>query len=247
MEEERKKMTEEEETEESQEEVRQADDTELPPKKKKKDMKKVKSMTKEERQKRSEERKAQTKDKALQRKKAKEGKDQEKVWLKREEHIAVLKRAKSFLRRTEAPSTAVHEEDAPLIVDLHPGPSMLGRGTDPLETSLVELLVSLNPFEREEEPVIHPTSVGAATVVSQTVHVESNITKPLKVTGGKDPKQPAGSKDLKSAGGKDPESAGGKDLKQPTGGKSPKLSVGEKAPRKQATPQKGKRPLVRDP
>ena len=191
-------------------------------------------MTKEERQKRSEECKAQRKDKALQRKKAKEEKDQEKVWLKREEHIAVLKRAKGLLRRTEAPSTAVREEDAPLIVDLHPGPSMSGRGTDPLETSLVEpspLLVSLNPFEGEEEPVIHPTSVGAATVVSRTVRVESNVTKPLKVTGGKDPKQPVRGKDLKSAGGKD--------LKQRAGGKPPKLSVGGKAPRKQATPQKG--------
>ena len=111
---------------------------------------------------------------------------------------------------------------------MHPGPSMSGRGTDPLETSLVEpgpLLVSLNPFEGEEEPVICPTSVGAATVVLQTVHVESNITKPLKVTGGKD---------LKSAGGKDP--------KQPAGGKPPKLSVGGKAPRKQATPQKRRKP-----
>ena len=54
-------------------------------------------MTKEERQKRSEERKTQRKDKVLQRKKAKEEKDQEKVWLKREEHIAILKRAKGLL------------------------------------------------------------------------------------------------------------------------------------------------------
>ena len=68
-------------------------------------------------------------------------------------------------------------------------------------------------------------------VMSQTVPVESNITKPLKVTGGEGTKQPAGGKDLKSAGGKDP--------KQPAGGKPPKLSVGGKAPRKQAAPQKG--------
>ena len=118
-------------------------------------------------------------------------------------------------------------------------------------------LLSLDPFEGEEEPVIHPTSVGAATVILQTVHVESNITKPLKVTGGKGPKQPAGGKDpksaggkdlksaggkdLKSAGGKDPKSAGGKDPKQPTGGKPRKLSVGGKAPRKQAAPQKGRK------
>ena len=110
-------------------------------------------------------------------------------------------------------------------------------------------LVSLDRFEGEEEPVIHPTSVGAATVILQTVRVESNITKPLKVTGGKGPKQPAGGKDPKSAGGKDPKSAGGKDpksagskdLKQPAGGKPPKLSVGGKAPRKQAAPQKGRK------
>ena len=44
------------------------------------------------------------------------------------------------------------------------------------------LLVSLNPFEGEEEPVICPTSVGAATVLSQTIHVESNITRPLEST-----------------------------------------------------------------
>ena len=121
---------------------------------------------------------------------------------------------------------------------------MSGRGTDPLETSLVEpgpQLVSLDPLEGEEEPVIHPTSVGAATVILQTVRVESNITKPLKIIGGKDPKS-TGGKDPKSTGGKDPKSAGGKDPRLPAGGKPPKLSVGGKAPRKQATPQKRKTP-----
>ena len=136
---------------------------------------------------------------------------------------------------------------------------MSRRGTDPLETSLVEpspQLVSLDPFEGEEEPIIHPTSVGAARVISQTVHVESNITKPLKIVGGKGPKsaggkdpKSAGGKDLKSAGGKDPKSAGGKDPKsaggkdpKSAGGKPPKLSVGGKAPRKQVAPQKRKTP-----
>ena len=152
---------------------------------------------------------------------------------------------------------------------------MLRRGTDPLETLLVEprpQLVSLDPFEGEEEPIIHPTSVGAARVISQTVHVESNITKPLKIiggkglksAGGKDPKsaggkdpKSAGGKDLKSAGGKDLKSAGGKDLKsaggkdlKSAGGKAPKsaegkplkLSVGGKVPRKQVAPQKRKTP-----
>ena len=154
MEEEKRKETGEEEKDDSQKEVEQAGDTGLLPKKKKKDTKKVKSMTKEERQKRSEEHKAQRKEKALQRRKVQEEKAQEKVQLKREEHIEVLKRAKSLLRRTEAPSTAVHEEDAPLIVDWHPEPSMSRRGTDPLETSLVEpgpQLVSLDPFEGAEQ------------------------------------------------------------------------------------------------
>ena len=233
--EEKWKETGEEETDESQEEVEQAGDTGPSPKKKKKDTKKVKSMTKEERQKRSEEHKTQRKEKALQRRKAQEEKAQEKVRLKREEHIEVLKRAKSLLQRTEAPSTAVHEEGAPLIVDWHPELSMLRRGTDPLETSLVEpspQLVSLDPFEGEEEPIIRPTSVGAARVTSQTVRVESNITKPLKIIGGKGPK---------SAGGRNPKSAGGKDLKS-SGGKPLKLSVGGKAPRKQVAPQKRKTP-----
>ena len=225
IEEEKQKETGEEETDESPEEVEQAGDTGPPPKKKK-DTKKVKSMTKEERQKRSEECKAQRKEKALQRKKAQDKKAQEKVQLKREEHIEVLKRAKSLLRRTEAPSTAICEEDAPLIVDWHPEPLMSRRGTDPLETSLVEPSpqhVSLDPFEGEE-PIICPTSMGAARVISQTISVESNITKPLKIIGGKGPK---------SAGGKDPKSAGDK---------PPKLSVGGKAPRKQLAPQKRKTP-----
>ena len=101
--------------------------------------------------------KAQRKEKTLERKKAKEEKDKEKARLKREEHKTVLKRAKALLERTEPAFTAVHEEDAPPTVELHPEPSASGEGTDPLETSLVEaspLLVNLNPFEGEEEPVI---------------------------------------------------------------------------------------------
>ena len=120
---------------------------------------------------------------------------------------------------------------------------MSRRGTDPLETSLVEpgpQLVSLDPFEGEEGPIICPTSMGAARVISQTVHVESNITKPLKIIGGKGTKS-AGGKDPKSAGGKDLKSAGAKDPKS-AGGKPPKLSVGGKVPRKQVAPQKRKTP-----
>ena len=87
-------------------------------------------MTKEERQKRSEELKVQTKEKALERKKAKEEEENEKAQLKREEHKAVLKRAKALLARTDPASTAVHEEDAPTTVELHPEPSASGQGTD---------------------------------------------------------------------------------------------------------------------
>ena len=157
--------------EETQEKARQTEGTEPPQKKKKQEDKpktNVKSMTKEERQKRSEEFKAQRKEKALERKKAKEEKDKEKAWLRREEHKAVPKRAKALLERTEPASTAVCEEDAPTTVELHPEPSASGQGTDPLETSLVEagpLLVSLNPFKGEEELVICPTSVGAASLI----------------------------------------------------------------------------------
>ena len=196
MEERKRKKTGEEETGDSQEEAKQTESAE-PPQKKKKDKTSVKSMTKEERQKRSEELKAQRKAKALQRKKDKEEKDQEKAWLKREEHKAVLKRAKELLRQTEPASTAVHEEDAPPIVEVYPEPSTSGQGADPLETSLVEsgpLLVSLNPFKGEEEQVICPTSVGATTVVAQMIHVESNIARPLESAGGKAPKQSAGRK-----------------------------------------------------
>ena len=132
-------------------------------------------MTKEERQKNSEELKAQRKAKALQRKKAKEEKDQEKVQLKREEHKALLKRAKELLSQTEPASTAVCKEDAPPIPEVHPEPSTTGQGVDPLETSLVEsgpLLVSLNPFPSEEEDEDEPPSVPQfrrSTVQTETV------------------------------------------------------------------------------
>ena len=56
------------------------------------------------------------------------------------------------------------------------------------------LLISLNPFKGEEEPVICSTSVGAATVLSETIHVESNIERPLESAGGKAPKQSTGGK-----------------------------------------------------
>ena len=174
-------------TEDSLEETQEARQTESaePPEQKKKEDKKtsVKIMTKEERQKRLEELKAQRKEKALERKKAKEEKEKEKAQLKREEHKATLKRAKALLARTDPASTAVREEDTPTTE-----PSASRQETDSLETSLVEagpLLVSLNPFEGEEEPVICPTSVEPATVLSETIHAESYIERPLESAGGK--------------------------------------------------------------
>ena len=149
-------------------------------------------------------------------------------------------------------------EDVPSLFETLPEPST-SRQTDPLETSLVESgspLVSLDPFEGEEEPTICPTSTGAARIISQTVSVESNITKPQKIMGGKEPRsagpKTAGGKEprfagLKTAGGKElrsagPKTAGGKDLKiadpKSAGGKPPRPTVGGKAPRKQVVSQK---------
>ena len=158
----------------------------------------------------------------------------------------------------------VHAEDLPSLVETFPEPSM-SQQTDPLETSLVESgpqLLSLDPFEEEEEEMIRPTSMGAARVISQTISVESNIPKPQKIIGGKEPRsagpksagpkpaaKPAGPKSagpkpagLKSAGPKPavkfagPKPAG---LKT-TGSRPPRPTVGGKAPRKQAVPQKRK-------
>ena len=150
----------------------------------------------------------------------------------------------------------VHAEDLPSPIETLPEPST-SRQTDPLETSLVESgpqLLSLEPFEEEEEEIIHPTSMGAARVISQTISVESNITKPQKIIGGKGLKsagpKPAG---LKTVGSKEPRSAGPNpagpktvgskdpriDLKT-AGGRPPRPTVGGKAPRKQVVPQKRK-------
>ena len=142
----------------------------------------------------------------------------------------------------------VRAEDIPSLLETLPEPST-SRQTDPLETSLVESgpqLLSLDLFEEEEE-MICPTSMGAARVISQTISVESNITKPQKIIGGKGPKsagpmsagsKPAGVKEPRSAGPKsvggkeprsaDPKSAGGKDPKtagpKSAGGKDPKIA-----------------------
>ena len=260
MEEERWKKTEEAEKRPEEEEEQTGDDA-PPPKKKKRDKKTVKTMTKEERQKHSEERKEERKAKALQQKKEKEEKEQEKAWLKREAHKEVLKKAKELSSRTEATSTVVHAEDLPSPIETLPEPST-SRQTDPLETSLVESgpqLLSLDPFEEEEGEMICPTSTGAARVISQTISVESNITKLQKISGGKEPRsvgpksagpksagpKAVGSKEPRSAGLKPagPKTVGSKDPRidpKTAGSRPPRPTAGGKAPRKQVVPQKRK-------
>ena len=152
-------------------------------------------------------------------------------------------------------------EDVPSPFETLPEPST-SRQTDPLETSLVESgpqLLSLDPFEGEEEEIICPTSMGAARVISQTISVESNITKPRKIIGGKGPKsaslmaaglksagpmsaglKPAGPK---TVGGKEPRSAGPKSAR----GRDPKTadpkSAGGKDPKTAYPKSAGGRPL----
>ena len=77
-----------------------------------------------------------------------------------------------MLSRTEATSTVVRAEDLPSPVETFPEPST-SQQTDPLETSLVESgpqLLSLDPFEEEEEEMICPTSMGAARGITDYQH-----------------------------------------------------------------------------
>ena len=82
------------------------------------------------------------------------------------------------------------EEETAATVEVHPEPSGMRQSEDPLETSLVEpgpLLVSLNPFEGEDKPIIRPYSgarPGAAAVFTETIHEESTMERPLEATGG---------------------------------------------------------------
>ena len=75
------------------------------------------------------------------------------------------------------------------IAKIHPAPPRTEPLEDPLETPLVEsgpLLVSLNPFEGEDEPVIRPTleaHLGAAAILTETIHVESSTERPVEATG----------------------------------------------------------------
>ena len=156
-------------------------------KKRKKDKKHktgVKNMMKKERQRKSEELKAQRKERALEKKRAKEEAAKEKARLKREEH-RLLKKTQALLRKNPPAATMVRAEDEQTAteVEVHPEPPRERQIEDPLETSLVEPgppLVSLNPFEGEDEPVIRPTSgtqPGAAAILTETIH-EENIGEP---------------------------------------------------------------------
>ena len=63
-------------------------------------------------------------------------------------------------------------------------------------------MISLNPFEGEDEPVIRQTSgarAGAVTVLTETIHVESTTERPLEATGGAPKKSVRGKAPRKQA------------------------------------------------
>ena len=142
------------------------------------------------------------KQKALERKKVKEEKDQEKAQLKREEHRMLLAKTHALLQKNTPAAAARSATATATSGKVHPAPPRTETPEDPLETSVVEsgpLLVSLNPFEGEDEPVIRPTlgaCPGAAAILTETIHVESSIERPVEATGGTL---------KKSAGGKAPQ------------------------------------------
>ena len=142
----------------------------------------VKRMMKEERQRKSEELKAQRKERALEKKRAKEEAAREKAKLKREEHRMLLEKTQALLRRNPPAATTSRADNEPAAaadVEVHPTPTRAEQPEDPLETSLVESgppLVSLDPFEGEDEPVIRPplgAHPGAAAILIETIHEES--------------------------------------------------------------------------
>ena len=100
--------------------------------------------------------------------------------------------------------TAVRAEETAAI-EVHPEPSRIGQSEDPRETSLVEpgpLLISLNPFEGEDEPRIRPTSgarPGAVNILTETIHEESTTERPLEATGGAPKKSARGKAPRKQA------------------------------------------------
>ena len=139
------------------------------------------------------------KQKALERKRAKEEKDQEKVQLKREEHRMLLAKTQALLQKHIPAAAASSATATASSAEIHPAPPRTEPLEDPLETSLVEagpLFVSLNPFEGEDEPVIRPTlgaHLGAAVILTETIHVESSTEGLVEATGGT-PKKSVGGK-----------------------------------------------------
>ena len=138
------------------------------------------------------------KQKALERKRAKEEKDQEKAQLKREGHRMLL--AHVLLQKNTPAAVAGSATATATSAEIHPAPPRTEPPEDPLEISLVEsgpLLLSLNPFEGEDEPVIKPTlgaCPGATAILTETIHVESSTERLLEATGGA-PKKSVGEKE----------------------------------------------------
>ena len=74
----------------------------------------------------------------------------------------MLEKTQTLLRRnTPAVAGSAAAAQATATAEVPPEPSKARQPEDPLETSLVEsgpLLVNLNPFEEEDEPMIRPTA-----------------------------------------------------------------------------------------
>ena len=173
-------------------------------KKDKKAKKGVKSMIKEERQRKADELNAQRKEKALEKKKVKEEAAKEKAQLKRRNIRFCSKRPRLYYKETHLQQLLSEKGEATISME---APSRLieEQPEDPLETSLVEpgsLLVSLNPFEGEDEPMIRPTSgarAGAVTILTETIHEESTTERPLEAARGAPKKSARGKAPRKQA------------------------------------------------
>ena len=111
----------------------------------------------------------------------------------------LLEKRHALLQRNFSAAAARSAIGTATSAEIHPAPPRTEPTEDPLENSLVEsgpLLVSLNPFEGEDEPLIRPTlgaCPGAAAILTETIHVESSTERPLEATGGA-PKKSTGGK-----------------------------------------------------
>ena len=103
----------------------------------------------------------------------------------------MLEKTQALLRRnTPAAAGSAAAAQSTATAEIPPEPSEARQPEDPLKTSLVEsgpVLVSLNSFEEEDEPMIRPTA-GArrdqATVVTETIYEESTTERSLEAAGG---------------------------------------------------------------